>query len=34
MAPEDTQHTTSHEWPPDGTPVPGPEHELENSLEP
>ncbi len=34
MAPEDTQHTTSHEWSPDGTPVPGPEHELENTLEP
>jgi len=34
MAPEDTQHTTSHEWFPDGTPVPGPEHELENTLEP
>ena len=34
MAPEDTQHTTSHEWSPDGTPPPGPEHELENTLEP
>jgi len=34
MAPEDTEHTTSHEWSPDGTPVPGPEHELENTLEP